>query len=428
MADSEPPRKKLKVKERKIIKSKKIVEDIYSCPTFLKYQMSHRTLGFYNVPSSWTKKWYTSLKCLDKVQYASTDAIFNLEFSPDGKYLVAACENSDITLFDPCIHKKLHSVNNAHKDSVNCISFLDTITFASCSDDKTVSLWDVRNLKENIVNLKGHSSWVKSIHYCSKTRQLISSAFDDTVRTWNVNENYKNGEVKSNKVLNVPYLTRTKISHDASQMFVATTTGFLFIIHNLNLKTLKLDTKEELHNLAASFNPRKSKVPFKDVKNTNTIEFLNDYPSDSKPWCIASIQIHPSGNTILSRYTNQNASSEWSVIHDTQPDTGPLFLKMSRLQSYIEEPNLASGFIKELCYNQDGRIICSPFGNSIRLLAYDRNCNDLVECYQNPSPLIEIGFVTSHKNSVLTTRFSPTLPILASGCLGGQVCFYQPRF
>lgn len=118
----------------------------------------------------------------------------------------------------------------------------------------------------------------------------------------------------------------------------------------------------------------------------------------------------------------------WPGILKVTFISGPLFLKMSRLQSYIEESNLASGFIKELCYNQDGRIICSPFGNSIRLLAYDRNCNDLVECYQNPSPLIEIGFVTSHKNSVLTTRFSPTLPILASGCLGGQVCFYQPRF
>ena len=124
-----------------------------------------------------------------------------------------------------------------------------------------------------------------------------------------------------------------------------------------------------------------------------------------------------------------------SPIHDSCNNISFIFLDTSsgmltsRLQGYIEEPNLASGYIKELCYNYDGRIMCSPFGNGIRLLGFNSNCDELSKCEPNePRKLVEVGYITSHKHPVLTTRFAQSLPILASGCLGGTVSFYQPKF
>ncbi len=93
------------------------------------------------------------------------EAVFNLEFSPDGKMLLCACENKSILSLDPHSHKKINMIQDAHDDCVNCIRFIDSRTFAACSDDKTISLWDVRKLTSVFNSLKGHSSWVKSIEY-----------------------------------------------------------------------------------------------------------------------------------------------------------------------------------------------------------------------------------------------------------------------
>ena len=66
--------------------------------------------------------------------------------------------------------------------------FLDTRIFASCSDDNTIALWDVRNLKSNIVRLRGHTNWVKNIEYSSSEGVLISSGFDGKILSWNINK------------------------------------------------------------------------------------------------------------------------------------------------------------------------------------------------------------------------------------------------
>ena len=48
-----------------------------------------------------------------------------------------------------------------------------------------------------------------------------------------------------------------------------------------------------------------------------------------------------------------------------------------RLTHYIEESNTGRGFIKEVSFSGDGRVICSPFGYGFRLLGFDSRCSDL---------------------------------------------------
>ena len=45
----------------------------------------------------------------------------------------------------------------------------------------------------------------------------------------------------------------------------------------------------------------------------------------------------------------------------------------------MEESNQGRGFIKEICFSSDGRVIGSPYGFGIRLLAFDPECRDLRE-------------------------------------------------
>ena len=248
-------------------------------------------------------------------------AIFNLEFSPNNQYLVAACENKAILLFDPCSQKRIRIIRNAHKDGVNCVTFLDNRTFATCSDDKNISLWDIRNTRSSIFSLRGHTSWVKSINYNTRTKQLVSSAFDDTIRTWNINDFTNSDNIKGNKVMKIPYLTRTKLMchNECQKLVAATNTGILFVVHNLKFDTLKVDTSDtmrKLKNIDIDCNdfPVMNLDTHKNV--SNRIEFITEFANDVDPWCIASIQIHPQMESILSRYgTKGRQNSEWSTIH-----------------------------------------------------------------------------------------------------------------
>lgn len=72
-------------------------------------------------------------------------------------------------------------------DIVNMIRFLDQRMFATCSDDSTVALWDARNLKQRIRTLQGHSNWVKNIEYSPNDSLLLTSGFDGSIYTWDIN-------------------------------------------------------------------------------------------------------------------------------------------------------------------------------------------------------------------------------------------------
>lgn len=100
-----------------------------------------------------------------------------------------------------------------------------------------------------------------------------------------------------------------------------------------------------------------------------------------------------------------------------------------RLTHCIEEANVGRGYIKELCFSPDGRMISSPHGYGIRLLGFDTQCSELVDCLpKEAGPLQEIRSLYSHNDVVLTTKFSPTHCQIASGCLSGRVSLYQPKF
>ena len=66
--------------------------------------------------------------------------------------------------------------------------FLDNRLFATCSDDNTVRLWDLRSLRQEVRVLHGHTSWVKNIEYAPQTGKLVTSGFDGNVFSWDINK------------------------------------------------------------------------------------------------------------------------------------------------------------------------------------------------------------------------------------------------
>uniref|UniRef100_A0A0K8TEF6 Uncharacterized protein n=1 Tax=Lygus hesperus TaxID=30085 RepID=A0A0K8TEF6_LYGHE len=261
----------------------------------------------------------------ESLQNAAPGGIFNLEFSPDGSLLVAACEKRSILMFDPLSRQLLHSVDNAHYDCVNCVRFLDSRVFATCSDDSTVALWDARNLKTRIRTLYGHSNWVKNIEFSQNDGLLVTSGFDGSIYTWDINSYTENGFLY-NRVFHTNGLMRTRLNPDASKMIICTTGGYLILIHDLDLRTLAQDLEGFKPNMYRLMQLSRTTIPvaanfthlFSQKRRKNRIEFLTDFPEGDDAEVVSSLQVHPQGWCALSRNISNDENSEWTCVHDIQ--------------------------------------------------------------------------------------------------------------
>ncbi|EPS45511.1 hypothetical protein H072_513 [Dactylellina haptotyla CBS 200.50] len=73
-----------------------------------------------------------------------------------------------------------------HADFVNSVAFSPNgKILASASDDSTIRLWDT-NTGMSLQTLQGHTSWVQAVAYSADGKVLISGSRDTTVRMWDV--------------------------------------------------------------------------------------------------------------------------------------------------------------------------------------------------------------------------------------------------
>nr|XP_032801293.1 DDB1- and CUL4-associated factor 10-like [Petromyzon marinus] len=135
---------------------------------------------------------------------------------------------------DPLTSRPISTISAAHEDCINNIRFLDDRLFATCSDDTTVALWDLRCVRRRVSSLHGHSSWVKNVEYDRHSRLLATSGFDGNVLVWDTNRCTETG-CPHRTFFHTRYLMRMRLTPDCSRMLVSTSSGYLLTLHNLDL-------------------------------------------------------------------------------------------------------------------------------------------------------------------------------------------------
>ncbi|XP_023485461.1 DDB1- and CUL4-associated factor 10 isoform X2 [Equus przewalskii] len=319
---------------------------------------------------------YGSIQPADSV-YLSTrthGAVFNLEYSPDGSVLTVACEQTEVLLFDPISSKHIKTLSEAHEDCVNNIRFLDNRLFATCSDDTTIALWDLRKLNTKVCTLHGHTSWVKNIEYDTNTRLLVTSGFDGNVIIWDTNRCTEDG-CPHKKFFHTRFLMRMRLTPDCSKMLISTSSGYLLILHDLDLtKSLEVGSypilrarrttsSSDLSTSSSSSGPRVSGSPChhgdsnsssekhmsrasqrEGVAPRNSLEVLTpEVPGErDRGNCITSLQLHPKGWATLLRCSSNTDDQEWTCVYEFQEGAPvrPVSPRCSlRLTHYIEEAN-----------------------------------------------------------------------------------------
>ena len=83
--------------------------------------------------------------------------------------------------------KALHTLKG-HPSWVKSVAFSpDGQRIVSCSNDKTLKIWDANNGKE-LHALKGHTGYVMSVAFSPDGQRIVSGSSDKTVKIWDASE------------------------------------------------------------------------------------------------------------------------------------------------------------------------------------------------------------------------------------------------
>ena len=388
----------------------------------------------------------------------SHGCIFNIKFSPSDSIVLTACSNKRVVGYDPRISTAapIRNIKNAHCDCVNCITFIDETTFVTCSDDKTIRVWDLRNLSSCMCILEGHTNWIKNIEYDKLSRKVFSVAFQDGVREWSLDKlKGDTCEELDNFVFKLSDPVRMRIAPDSSRMFISLRRNMCLVIDGFDGATVA-EQQRTVQDLVAD------PALFKKNISVSTREWKMNRPSlavmsglqsfENSYRSIMSVSFHPNSEVVALRHVDvrrnrihQELSTLYDVREEEEEEAGPfqayrpIAESSRRYLKYTDEhsPDDSLDYIKECCFSADGRVLASPHINGVRLLAVDSTCTPMELYYDSRFFSAEktahsndfevVGSLSGHSNPVLACAFAHHDLILSTGCMEGHIVFHKPQ-
>jgi histone-binding protein RBBP4 len=94
-----------------------------------------------------------------------------------------------IDMRQPATDKAVLVGRNGHSDAINALAFNPTeeVLVATASADKTIGIWDLRNITEKVHTLEGHGDAVTALSWHPHEAGILASAsYDRRVLFWDL--------------------------------------------------------------------------------------------------------------------------------------------------------------------------------------------------------------------------------------------------
>ncbi|GAX43040.1 WD-40 repeat protein [Tolypothrix sp. NIES-4075] len=364
--------------------------------------------------------------------HGHTQPIRSITFSPDGKTLASASVDSTIKLWN-LDTKKVITTFNGHTQPVNSITFSsDGKTLASASADKTIKLWNLDTKKE-ITTLHGHTQPINSATFSPDGKTLASAGADNTIKLWNLN---------TKKLITTLHghsqpINSVSFSPDGKTLASASA--------DKTIKLWNLDTKKEITTLhghtqpinSVSFSPDGKTLASASADNTiklwnlNTKKEITTLHGHSQP--INSVSFSPDGKTLASAsvdYTinlwNLNTKKEITTLHGhndwvysaTFSPDGKTLASASRDKT-IKLWNLDTKKVITTLHGHNDWVYRVSFSPDGKTLASASGDNTIKLWNLDTKKLITT--LHGHKNWVYSVSFSPDGKTLASASLDNTI-------
>lgn len=122
-----------------------------------------------------------------------THIVNDVQYHPFVKHFIGSVSD-DLTLQIVDVReqettKSALSARNGHVDAINALAFNPRSEFiiATASADKTIGIWDIRNVREKIHTLVGHNDAVTSLAWHPKESSILGSgSYDRRIMFWDL--------------------------------------------------------------------------------------------------------------------------------------------------------------------------------------------------------------------------------------------------
>ncbi|AGF85725.1 hypothetical protein QJ854_gp057 [Moumouvirus goulette] len=154
-----------------------------------------------------------------------------IKYFPDGLSIVSVTKNKNISVWDTSNNKLIYHINTKN-EILNLACSPNNKIFASCGDDKNITLWNREN-GHHIKTLSGHSAQISCISFSSDGQYLVSGSNDKIIKLWDV----ENGQILRTFKGHINKITHVYFSPDDKDII---STGWDKSIKIWNIKTGKL--------------------------------------------------------------------------------------------------------------------------------------------------------------------------------------------
>ncbi|QRV75744.1 Notchless protein [Ceratobasidium sp. AG-Ba] len=182
------------------------------------------------------------------------DMITSLKYLPDRTRLVSSSYDSTIRIWNTCTGRQVCDPLEGHTQPITALTCSpDSTHIVSCSEDQTVRVWDIRvNRHSQQTYMNGHRNAVRAVAYFQDGKKIISGSEDETICVWDAQTGELERRMKSS---NGPILS-IACSPDKAHILFVTADNSICILNLNSMKTEKrLSGDQGDHILSAVYSP-----------------------------------------------------------------------------------------------------------------------------------------------------------------------------